>query len=214
MRERVLKIPRTLSGLRKLSNLHSLSLKNTGLYDGQLIYLEQLNLLANLFLDDNPGLSNEAMGRLQSALPGCHVSFTELVYMVSIGGYEQPSNAKVLELSSREIVDVTGIDQMTELETVDLSGNNINNIYILQYSPSRDTIRTLNLADNQLTDITALSALTAIESLDLRINNISSLQPLMNLQTLRLVYLGGNPLSEQQVQALREALPDCVVSLE
>ena len=203
-----------LSGLRKLTNLHSLSLKNTGLYDGQLMYVQNLSLLANLFLDDNPGLSNEAIGQLQSALPGCHVSFTELVYTVSISGFEQPSNAKSLDLSSREIVDITGIDQMTELETVDLSGNNINNIYILQYSPSRDTIRTLNLADNRLADISALASLTAIESLDLRINNISSLTPLMNLQTLRLVYLGGNPLSEQQVQALREALPDCTVSLE
>ena len=201
-----------LSGLAKLTKLHSLGLRATGLYDGQLGYLEGMSLLSSLSLDDNPGLSNEAMGRLQSALPNCRISFTELVYAVNIGGVTLPSDAPNLDLSGRDISDVSGIDQMDRLETVNLSGNRIRNIYILQYSPSRDTIRILNLADNGLSDVTALSTLTAVESLDLRGNSISSVQPLLGLQSLRLLYLEGNPLSEQQLQTLREALPDCVIS--
>ncbi len=203
-----------LSGLRKLSKLSSLSLDSTGLYDGSLGDLEGLSQLRTLFLDNNPGLSNEAMGRLQSALPTCSISYTELVYTVTIGGVEQPSDATSLNLSGRELTDITPLDQMRCLETVDLSVNSIRNVYIFQHSPSRDTIRTLNLSDNGLTDITGLSALTAVESLDLRLNLISSVQPLMKLKTLRLLYLGGNPLSQQQLQALQEALPDCSINLD
>ena len=205
---------RDFSGLRKLYNLHALRLVNTGLADKDLAYFENLNVLANLWLDENTGLSNEAMGRLQSALPDCAITYTQLVYTVEIGGVSVPSDSAELKMNDGLLMDLAGFDKMNCLEVVDLSHNVISNIYLLQYSPSRDTIRVLDLSDNRLIDVTALSALTAIEELDLRRNQIGSIQPLLHLETLERVYLAGNLLSETQIEQLRAALPNCEVSLE
>lgn len=202
------------SGLRRLRNLVSLRLVNTGITDYDLIHLEQMSLLKNLWLDENLGLSNEAMGQLQSALPGCAITYTELVYTVEIGGIEVSSDSSLLELPNAALVDLSALDQMSCLERVNLSGNEIRNIYVLQYSPSRDTIRSLDLSHNGLADISALAALTAVESLDLSYNSISSVLPLQRLATLRTLDLTGNPLSEAQLEELRLNLPNCEIVFE
>ena len=205
---------RDFSGLRKLRVLHNLRLVNTGITDDDLPYLESLSLLASLWLDENPGLSNEAMGQLQYALPNCTITYTQLVYTVMIGDQEIDSDSTVLYYTGGELVDLAGFDRMSCLEQVDLSHNRISNIYLLQYSPSRDTIKKLNLSYNDLTDITALSSLTAVESLDLRGNRIPSVMPLLNLNSLRYLYLEGNPLSQEQIEQLRSALPLCEILFE
>ena len=45
-------------------------------------------------------------------------------------------------------------------------------------------------------------------------NDVSALSPLYKLTTLRTLYLGGNPVAEDQLELLRQALPDCEIILE
>ena len=52
---------------------------------------------------------------------------------------------------------------------------------------------------------------TSYYVLDLSGNHIELLQPLNQLTGLKKLYLTGNPLSEDQLEALRAALPDCEI---
>ena len=56
-----------------------------------------------------------------------------------------------------------------------------------------------------------LAALSNLETLDLRSNQISSVYPLKRLTNLKKLDLTGNPLTEEQVEELRQALPDCEI---
>ena len=108
-------------------------------------------------------------------------------------------------------LDIGGIYKMTELESADLSGNFISNLYALQYSESRNTLVELNLNDNAVTDATPLASLSRVEWLSLANNNISDPTALMNMNSLRVLVLTGNPLSTEQIDAVRLALPGCEV---
>ena len=199
------------SGLRKLTALRVLHLEDTGAGDEALPWLYTLSNLGTLALDDNAGITDVAMGQLHSALPACQVSHSELVYQVDLGGWPVESNLTVLDLSARGISDLTGLERMSCLEELDLSRNGLNNLVSFQYSPSRNTLRILDLGANDIDDVTSLSVLTAVQELDLHGNRIDTVAPLLRLDTLHRLDLSGNPLTEEQLAELREALPDCDV---
>ena len=196
------------SGLGKLQNLQSLKLKNTGIVDMDLQAFESLSLLKSLALEENEGLSNEAIGRLKSMIPYCSILHSELVYSAQIGG---KSNLTELNLSAQNLTDLGEIDKLDSLVSLDLSRNRLTSVFRLEYSLSRLTLRSLNLSDNELEDVTALGALTALEEIDLSGNNLSSTQGLSRLRGLKTLKLSGNPLTPEQLDALRAALPDCSV---
>ena len=205
---------RDFSGLRKVKSLKVLGLGDTGLTDGDLEYLEKLTLLTNLNIEDNPNISGEAVDQLQSKLATCSISHSELAYNIDVDGHTVSSDATELDLSGTGISDLTGLAKLSSLEKVDLSRNSISNIYILEFTNSRKTIRELNLSGNLIEDITPLASLQAIEVLDLSNNMISSETPLMNLKSLKTLYLGGNKLSELQIDNLQNALLDCEIILD
>ena len=62
--------------------------------------------------------------------------------------------------------------------------------------------------------MSALSTLTSLESLDLSDNKITDVSALHSLTNLKQLWLGGNNLSDDQIDALRAALPDCYISVE
>jgi Leucine Rich Repeat. len=148
---------------------------------------------------------------LKSYIPACTVTHSSLSVSVNFDGHLVSSDTADLRLIGQNIVDISGIQQLGELRSVDLSANMISNLYPLIFADCRRTITSLNLSYNGLSDLTPLSMLTCIESLDLSYNRISSLQPLMTLTTLRSLRLSGNPLSMQDINTLCFALPDCEV---
>ena len=130
---------------------------------------------------------------------------------VDLDGHPVPSDATELRLVGQGIMDLSGLQRLTMLKSLDLSVNSIQNIYPLVFSDCRSTITSLNLSNNLISDITPLSMMSAVEYLDLSYNSISSLQPLMGLSTLRSLRLSGNPLSIQDINMLCFALPECEV---
>ena len=199
------------SGLRKVKTLNTLGLNSTGLNDESLYYLKGLTMLSILNLEDNPDISGEAVDDLARTLGSCTVNHSELSYVIDIDNHSVQTDAVSLNLSGMGIVDISNIARLSTLETVDLSCNFISNIYPLEYTDSRFTIRELNLSTNGIRDITPLAKLMNIETLDLSYNDINSELPLMNLFTLRRLVLTGNPLSEEQIENLRFSLVDCEI---
>lgn len=199
------------SGLEKLSNLQSLKLKNTGIVDMDLQYLENLTVLKGLALEDNDGLSNEAVSYLKSLIPYCTIIHSDLVYSAEIGGKTYPSNLTELDLSGQNLTDLGQINRLDCLVSLKLSQNQLTTVYQLEYSPSRLTLRELDLSYNELTDASPLGALAAVESLDLTGNRISSIQVLQRLSGLKTLKVGGNLLTQEQLDEFRAALPDCEV---
>ncbi len=202
---------RDFSGLRKLRTLSSLGLSQTGLTDVSLPYLTGLTKLSSLNISDNPGLSGAAVEQLKNSLPVCIVTHSPLSVDIEFGRYRIPSDSTELRIVGEGLSDISSIQRLNDLRTVDLSANSISNIYPLIYSDCRHTITTLNLSYNSISDLTPISALTAVQVLDLSFNSIMSLQPLMGLTSLRTLYLTGNPINQEEIVFLRMALPDCSV---
>ena len=202
---------RDFSGLRRLRNISTLGLSQTGLQDSDLPYLQGLQTLTTLNISDNPGLTGLAVDMLKSNLPVCMVTHSALSINIDFNGRSVPSDTTELRLVGQGITDISGVQRLTELRTLDLSANMISNIYPLIFSDCRGKITSLNLSNNAISDITPLSMLSAVETLDLSYNQISSLQPLMALTTLRSLRLSGNPLSIQDINMFCFAMPECEV---
>ena len=101
---------------------------------------------------------------------------------------------KNLQASNRGIIDLTGLEYATNLEILDLGGNQIQNIHPLA---SLTHLTSLGLWNNKVKDITPLVNITTMRSLDLSFNyNIESLQPLVNLTQLRYLSLIHNRVKD------------------
>jgi len=205
---------RDFAGLRKVKSLNVLGLSNTGLNDEGMLYLSNLTLLTNLYIENNPEITGETCDALQSSLATCNIHHSELVYTIDVEGYQVRSDTTELDLSGTGISDLYGLSKLHKLEKVNLSRNNISNIYVLEYTESRFSIKEMDLSGNKLEDITAISLLQNVEVLDLSNNMISSELPLLNLKTLKKLYLGGNLLSELQIDTIQNSLLDCEIILD
>jgi len=199
------------SGLRKVKTLSTLGLNSTGLDDEGLYYLRGLSLLATLNIEDNPAMSGEGVDELRGYLGSCIINHSELSYNVDFDGHAVQTSAKEMSLPGQSIMDISAVMRLNYLEWVDLSSNLISNIYPLQTADCRFGIKHLNLSYNLISDATPVASLINVEELDLSYNSISSELPFMQLYNLRQLDLTGNPLTEDQVNAIRKSLVDCVV---
>lgn len=198
-----------LSGLRSLVNLRKLGLENTSLTDEDLDLLAALSGLDVLRIYDNPELSGEAVDELKTRLRGCDVQHSELVYFVEFGGERIKENATEIILFDRGISDISPLLRFKKLEKLDLGANQIENIYTFQYLSA--PLRELHLGNNNISDATPLMYLEDLETLDISGNRLYSVSPIKQLSNLKWLKLTGNPLGEDQVAELRQALPNCEI---
>ena len=106
-----------------------------------------------------------------------------------------------LTATRKEISDLTGIQEATGLERLDLGDNEITDILLLS---DLTNLENLDLADNQITDISVLSSLINLETLDLQDNDVRDVSPLAGLTNLRQLYLRGN---ENLTTGLKQLVP-------
>ena len=170
-----------------------------------------LSRLNKLSIEDNPGLSNEAFGSLQSRLNDCYILHSELVYTFTIDGYPARTDQTELDLSGRGISDLKGLERLEYLESLNLSQNHISNLYSLEISASRDKLKSLNLAFNHISDISSLLELKALENLVLYGNPLESEQPLLHMSWLKRLNVGSCGFTAEQLQTLRDGLPNCEI---
>lgn len=198
----------SLSGLRRLRALETLGLGSTGLTDGELSELYDLGSLRLLNIKGNPALSGDAVHELKDRLPYCAVTHDELSFPVTIGGEEFPTDSEYVDVTGKSVTSIDGIEQLIMLETAYLGNNYISDVSPLQ---NLTNLRSIDLSNNMVYDISPLWNLTRLEYLNLAGNGIESVRALMGMTRLRHLDLTGNPLSQEQIDELQSALPDCQI---
>ena len=177
------------SAIGKLTALKTLGLNDTGLADSDLSILYSLKNLKKLNIEDNAALTESGVSALQKKLTGCEIRHSEFAKQIELGGKSFAADSETVEASNLGISDISAVAGFTGLKHLDLSRNHISSI-------------------------SALSSLTSLESLDLSNNRISDVSALYSLTNLRQLWLGGNSISTEQIEALRNALPNCYISVE
>ena len=114
-----------------------------------------------------------------------------------------------LDLSDYDLHDLEGIEHCRGISSLNLSRNNIDNVF-----PLTDLIKleTLDLAENDLEDADALGGLVNLKELDLSANDIDDVAFLDRLPRLRYVDLTGNPVRNKAVIAKLETRGVIVIS--
>ncbi|MCL1866900.1 MAG: leucine-rich repeat domain-containing protein, partial [Oscillospiraceae bacterium] len=139
-------------------------------------------------------------------------------------------NLKELNVLSNNINDLSSFSGLTNLESLKFGGVYWGNP-ITDVSPliTLTNLKCLYLRNSRLTDVSPLSQMTNLEVLDISNNtSITDISPLFELPNLREFYIGtrSTELSfenekekatreflEEQIEVLRELLPDCEIWL-
>ncbi|PEN51807.1 internalin [Bacillus wiedmannii] len=99
----------------------------------------------------------------------------------------------VVEAKSKGIQDVTGLEYMTNLETLTLEEVKVEN---MQFISILRQLKSLSITYGELKDIGPLAELEHIESLSLRDNKISDLSPLSQMKKIKMLDLNSNYIKD------------------
>jgi len=103
--------------------------------------------------------------------------------------------------TGKNIVDLTGLEYCINLRALDLSSNQISDVSHLAHLTE---LEELHLRSNQIRDITHLADLRRLAELSLDDNELADVSPLLQNEGLGdgdVIYLRGNPLSWNSVNA-------------
>jgi internalin A len=122
----------------------------------------------------------------------------------SIGGIQNLTSLKSLDLQLNAITMLTPMAKLTALSHLNLAGNGLVNIEPLANLVALTHLelgvaQRLGSAVNSIRNISALADLTSLILLDLGGNQISNISPLQNLPALTEVHLFGNQIRDIQV---------------
>jgi internalin A len=101
--------------------------------------------------------------------------------------------SRELDLSYKQLTDISALIELTHLEELNLSGNQLTDISALI---ELTHLEELNLSSNQLTDISALKKLNRLFKLDLSYNQLTDICALKELTELRQLYLSNNQFTD------------------
>ncbi|PEM32305.1 NEAT domain-containing protein [Bacillus wiedmannii] len=99
----------------------------------------------------------------------------------------------VVEAKSKGIQNVTGLEYMTNLETLTLEEVKLENI---QFISNLRQLKSLSITYGELKEIGPLAELENIESLNLRNNKISDLSPLSQMKKIKMLDLNSNYIKD------------------
>lgn len=105
-----------------------------------------------------------------------------------------------IEMADYEIDNLDGIECCRNVLNLDLSGNNLSNIYELRNLKS---LKELYLSNNQIGYIDAVIGLKGLRVIDISHNNIDDLSPLFSLNKLEYVNIIGNNYPESHLAILK-----------
>ena len=216
--------------LKQLSSLRTLNLAYTNLSDSELRIVMGIRSLRWLNISGNDDLSGETVDELIAALGSCEIIHDEPRYRIRLGTETFRSDITELRMPASRLGSIGPLRKCTKLKTVDLSNNYLSDLTPLSGSVEMTSLllegnriqsceglyfltmlETLDLSGNQLGDISALSGCMYLSWLDLSNNALIYLTPLYSCINLRYLDLRGNPLSWEDVEALRMALPLCEI---
>ena len=108
---------------------------------------------------------------------------------------EAPVGAQTqrLDLSSRNLTDLSALAGLTGLRELDLRDNAVEELWPLA---GLTGLRVLHLSGNRIADLSPLAGLTALEQLSLAGNRIADLRPLAGLTGLERLHLSANRIGD------------------
>jgi len=113
--------------------------------------------------------------------------------ITDISCLEKLNTLQTVNLSGNKISDISFLKKLTAIHTLDLSINQISNIGFLK---NLTALQTLNLLGNKISDISSLENLTALQTLELSFNRINDINFFENLTALQKLDLYGNEISD------------------
>lgn len=113
--------------------------------------------------------------------------------IVDLEGIENLTNLKWLDMSGNKVKRLDGLENLTNMEELVLSNNKIVSIKPLK---NLKGLRSLDLSINRIKDITALERITKLRVLLLDSNVISDIEPLQELESLVKVDISNNKISD------------------
>ena len=196
--------------LAGLLNLDWLGLEDNEITD--LVPLKGLIKLRGVGLDNNPISDVSPLGKLHS-LENLHALKTNITDFSTLAGAPRlrrinfsgdkfvtklPSVAglkglKFLHITDCAISDISGLEELTQLETLSLQHNSISDLSPLT---TLKNLTHLHLNSNVISDISHLIGLTRLEELRLDNNLISDVSPLAGLTNLKRLNLRNNAISD------------------
>ena len=197
-----------VSGIKKLTSLETLCLRDSGMTDESMTDLGSIPSLLSLNIENNPDVSGETVDAFKSLNPACEVTHSTLVYLVELGGKQFREDITELDASNLDLVSISAMGEFDALERVNLSGNRISNIYIFQWLSG---IKEINLEGNQVSDVSPLLSMESLEVLDLTDNCVSSTSALCQMTWLKELHIAGNDLTAEQIDELRQSLPNTTI---
>lgn len=99
-----------------------------------------------------------------------------------------------LDISCKNIKDLTGLEYCTNLENLNLSSNGTD--YDLSIISNLTNLKLLYIGNNPLTDISPLKNLTNLYCLDISFTNLIDFSPLKDLPNLKTLFASGYDFNE------------------
>jgi hypothetical protein len=107
---------------------------------------------------------------------------------------------------SHKFDDFTQLAQLKNIHWISVSGGSVEDLTPLS---GLTTLKLLMLSNVPVRDLKPLAGLASLENLSLNSLPVEDLTPLAGLKTLKHLGVFDSPVTKEQVDALRPALPDC-----
>lgn len=137
-------------------------------------------------------------------------------------------NLRSLDISYTQVSDLSPLSELKNIESLDVSNTNVKNVMLLaelgslHYLDVSNTqvsdltpltklkhLHWLNVAISNVTDLTPLAKLKKLEILDISNTQVLDLTPLTKLKNLEEIDISNTQVTDEQIQQLQKALPDC-----
>jgi len=195
--------------LMGLTKLERLNLEGNSI--SSLAALSDLSKLTELYLKGNPLKNISAIAKLSElkylGLQNTGIDDAALQKLYGL------KNLKTAALEDNSALTKSGVDELKKkLPNCKITHSEFKAQIEIGGTKVNVDAETVNLSGLGITDISALSELSAVKYLDLSDNTISDFSALYGLQTLKELYVSGTGISPEQIAALEQALPNCVVN--
>lgn len=113
---------------------------------------------------------------------------------------------KYLELQKTRVQDLTPLASLTGLESLGLRQTPVSDLAPLA---GLSNLKTLRLDQTRVTDLSPLAGLTQLERLSLTGTEVQDYMPLMGLHQLKELSIEKQSIDAEQLDRLKQALPNC-----
>ncbi len=129
---------------------------------------------------------------------------------VTIGGKTMDSTVSSLVLTGTHLRsdDLQALSALSRMENLGISDCGISDISFLS---NLTGLTFLQISDNRVKDLSPIAGMKYLKTLYIDNNPITDLTPLYGLAALRTLSMKGIDVSQSQLDALREALPNCSI---